>query len=105
LPPLKRAKAGFWRMRAFCGAAEVTPIHPFELEQRLLDGSAIHEGLYAFDPGAFGPHCGAVTLVLYSEKEPAKGDTRIVDPKVVQQIWQDFAPWRAPAPEGTVPDR
>ena len=25
---------------------------------------------------------------------PRKADTRIVDPKVVQQIWQDFAPYR-----------
>jgi hypothetical protein len=37
-----------------------------------------------------------VKLVLYSEKEPAKGDTRLVDPKVLQQIWQDFAPYREP---------
>jgi hypothetical protein len=32
--------------------------------------------------------------VLTSEKEPEKADTKIVDAKVVQQIWQDFAPWR-----------
>jgi hypothetical protein len=48
-----------------------------------------------FDPGALGPQCGTVKLVLYSEKEPEKGETRIVDPKVLQQIWQDFAPYRA----------
>ena len=52
------------------------------------------KGLYVFDPGAFGPQCGTVKLVLYSEKEPEKGETRIVDPNVVQQIWQDFAPYR-----------
>jgi hypothetical protein len=51
--------------------------------------------LYVFDPGALGPQCGTVKLVLYSEKEPEKGDTRVVDPGVVQQIWQDFAPYRA----------
>jgi S1-C subfamily serine protease len=94
LPPIKHFKPGFSRMRAFCGDAEVTPIHPFTLEQRVSESDAIHEGLYVFDPGALGPPCGTVKLVLYSEKEPAKGDTRVVDPKVLQQIWQDFAPYR-----------
>ena len=96
LPAIKRVKSDFSRMRVFCGDAEVTPIHPFKLEQRVSETDAIYEGLYAFDPGALGPHCGPVKLVLYSEKEPAKGDTRPVDPKVLQQIWQDFAPYREP---------
>jgi S1-C subfamily serine protease len=94
LPPIKRFKSGFSRMRAFCGDAEVTPIHPFRLEQRISESDAIYEGLYVFDPGALGPHCGPVKLVLYSEKEPQKGDTRLVDPKVLQQVWEDFAPYR-----------
>jgi hypothetical protein len=95
LPPIKRFKPGFWQMRAFCGATEVTPIHPFEVERRLPNGEAIREGLFVFDPDALGPPCGTVKLVLYSEKEPAKGETRIVDPKLLQQVWQDFAPYRA----------
>jgi S1-C subfamily serine protease len=94
LPPIKRFKSGFSRMRVFCGDAEVTPIHPFKLDQRVSEKDAIYAGLYVFDPGALGPHCGPVKLVLYSEKEPEKGDTRLVDPKVLQQIWQDFAPYR-----------
>ena len=98
LPPIKHYKAGFLRMRAFCGEAEVTPIHPFTLERRVSEGNSIVEGLYVFDPGAFGPQCGTVKLVIFSEKEPAKGDSRVVDPKVVQQIWQDFAPYRALSP-------
>jgi S1-C subfamily serine protease len=94
LPPITRIKAGFSRMRVLCGDVDVTPIHPFTLEQRVSERDAVDEGLYVFDPGALGPHCGPVTLVLYSEKEPAKGDTRLVDPRVVQQIWQDLAPYR-----------
>jgi S1-C subfamily serine protease len=94
LPPIKHVKSGFSRLRAFCGDAEVTPIHPFKLEQRVSETDVIREGLYVFDPGALGPPCGSVKLVLYSEKEPEKGDTREVDPKVLQQIWQDFAPYR-----------
>ncbi len=94
LPPIKRFKSGFSRMSVFCGDAEVTPIHPFKLEQRVSETDAIYEGLYVFDPGALGPQCGTVKLVLYSEKEPQKADTRVVDPKVVEQVWQDFAPYR-----------
>jgi hypothetical protein len=90
IPPIKRFKPGFSRMRVLCGAAEVTPIHPFKLELRVSESEAIDEGLYVFDPGALGPQCGTVTLVLYSVKEPEKGDTRVVDPKVIRQIWDDF---------------
>ena len=96
LPPIKRVKSGFSRMRVFCGDAEVTPIHPFKLEHRVSETDAFYEGLYVLDPGALGPHCGPVKLVLFSEKEPAKGDTRPVDPKVLRQIWQDFEPYREP---------
>jgi serine protease Do len=97
LPPMKRPKSDFSRMRAYCGDVEVTPIHPFTLEQRISEKIAIGEGLYVFDPGALGPQCGTVKLVLYSEKEPEKGDTRVVDPGVLQQIWRDYEPYRSAA--------
>jgi S1-C subfamily serine protease len=94
VPPIKHFRSGFSQMRAFCGDTEVVPIHPFKLEQRISDTDAIHEGLYVFGPGALGPQCGSVKLVVYSEKEPEKGDTRVVDPTILQRIWQDFAPYR-----------
>jgi S1-C subfamily serine protease len=98
LPAFKHIKSGFLRMRAYCGDAEVTPIHPFKLDLRVTETEAIYEGLYVFDPGAFAPSCASVKLVLTSEKEPEKAETKIVDTKVVQQIWQDFAPWRDQRP-------
>jgi len=94
LPPIKRIKSGFGRLRAFCGDAEVTPIHPFRLEQRVSETEAIYEGLYVFDPAALGPHCAAVKLMLYSEKEPEKPETKVVDPATVQRFWDDFKTWR-----------
>ncbi|HLG56448.1 MAG TPA: trypsin-like peptidase domain-containing protein [Vicinamibacterales bacterium] len=90
LPALKRLKSGFHRMQAFCDRAEVTPIHPFKLELRVSETNAVYEGLYVFDPAALGPGCSAVTLVLYSEKQPEKADTRLVDPGILQQIRRDF---------------
>jgi S1-C subfamily serine protease len=99
IPAVKRIKTGFSRMRISCGDAEVTPIHPFKIEQRVGENDTVYEGLYVFDPAAIGPHCGTVKLTLFSEKDPDKGDTRVVDPKILQQIWQDFAPYRAGAGE------
>ena len=94
LPPIKRIKSGFARLRAVCGEADVTPIHPFRLEQRVSDSEAVYEGLYVFDPGALGPHCGTVKVIVHSEKEREKPETRIVDPAVLQRIWDDFAGYR-----------
>jgi S1-C subfamily serine protease len=92
IPPIKRFSAVFDRMQAYCGDREVAPIHRFKLERRLSETVAIEEGLYVFEPFAFNPGCGSVKLVLYSEKEPAKGDSRVVEPNVIQQIKDDFAP-------------
>jgi hypothetical protein len=37
-----------------------------------------------------------VTVGLYSQKQPEKADTRVVDAKLVQRIRDDFASSRAP---------
>ena len=55
LPPFKDFKTSFRHMRASCGGVEVTPIHPFVLEHRVTEKNVIREGLYVFDPDAFGP--------------------------------------------------
>jgi hypothetical protein len=96
LPPFKRMRSGFSRMRIFCGDAEVTPIHPLKIEQRVSGTETIYEGLYVFDPAALGPSCATVKVTVFSEKEPQRADSRVVDAKVVEQIWQDFAPYRTP---------
>lgn len=94
IPALKRFKSGFAKMRVLCGDQEIAPIHPFKLEQHVSDADTINEGLYVFDPAALGPQCATVKLVLYSEKEPDRADTRVVDPKLIEQVWSDFAPYR-----------
>ena len=98
LPPIKRFKSGFARLRAFCGAAEVAPVHPFRLVQRVTETDAIYEGLYVFDPATLAPSCGTVQLTFYSEKEPDKADMKVVDAKLIQQIADDFAAYRADSP-------
>jgi S1-C subfamily serine protease len=86
LPPLKSFTANFLRMRAFCGAAEVAPIHPFTIVREVQERAAIREGLYVFAVGDFGPHCGTVRFDLYSEKSPDRADALTVDPKLLAQI-------------------
>jgi hypothetical protein len=94
IPSIKRPKGDFGRMRALCGGAEIVPVHPLKLEHRLSDRETLVEGLYAFDPGALTPACPTVTLELFSEKDPRSPDRLVVDAKVINQIWQDFAPHR-----------
>jgi hypothetical protein len=90
LPAIKRPKSAFARFRAFCGDREVTPIHPFMLEQRISESEAIAEGLYAFEPSALGPQCGTVKLTVYSDANGDRGDTREIPPAIIQAIARDF---------------
>jgi S1-C subfamily serine protease len=94
VPAIKHVKTPFANLRAYCGDVEVAPIHPLKIAHPTGATSVIYEGLYAFDPDAIGPRCASVKLAVYSEKEPAKPDTRTLDAKIVEQVWQDFAPYR-----------
>ena len=95
LPPIKRLKSGFARMRAYCGDRELTPIHPFMLEVEASETETVTEGLYVFAPDALSPACGGVRLTLYSQQAPAKADPLVVEAAIIEQIWADFAPYRA----------
>ena len=86
LPPLKSFSASFARMRAYCGDAEVLPIHPFVIERRINDQQSIREGLYVFPIDAFGAHCPAIRLTMFSEKSGDRGDTKQIDPKLFEQV-------------------
>ena len=94
LPPMKKVTSGFSHLEAFCGQTKVQPIHPFALEREVSSATTTTEGLYVFDPSALGPACGSVKLVLYSEKSPNKGETLVLEDTLLQEAWQDFAPFR-----------
>lgn len=105
LPPIKRFKPGFAGLRLVCDGTAVPPIHPFTLQQRVSDTDAVREGLYVFDPRALGPHCSAATLHLSSEKAPDKEDTKTIDRRLLQRIWDDFAAHRALGADAPPGDR
>jgi hypothetical protein len=95
IPSIKHLKAGFAGLRLFCGDAEITPIHPLRIEQRVSEREVVLEGLYVFAPDAISPQCRTVKLMLYSDKAPEKADPRTIDAKIVEQVWNDFAPYRS----------
>ena len=94
LPAFKDFKSSFRHMRATCGGGEVTPIHPFVLEHRLNEKNVIREGLFVFDADAIGPHCGTVTVSLYSDAQPERADTITLTRTLIDRLWNDFAPYR-----------
>ena len=51
-------------------------------------------GVYA-EPDAIRPICGKVTLQLFSEKDPNKSESKELDAKSVNRIWNDFRPYLA----------
>jgi hypothetical protein len=95
LPAFKDFKSSFRHMRASCAGVEVAPIHPFLLEHHVSEKNVVREGLHVFDPDAFGPECGTVTLSLYSEAQPTREDALAPTRAVIDQVWNDFAPYRA----------
>jgi len=103
-------KTDFLSMRIWCGNSEVVPIHPGRVEHRIaLTNSAVrvndatYEGLYILPPDAIGPHCGTVRVDLIEENNSLRvAESRTLDAKMVQMIWDDFAPYRA---KFAMPDR
>lgn len=86
LPPLRSFTSNFLRLRAYCGDTEVMPIHPFIIEHEVQGRSKIREGLYIFDRGAFGSHCPAVRFSMFSERDPDRADSKVIDPKLFDQL-------------------
>jgi S1-C subfamily serine protease len=97
IPAIKKPKAPFGSLHLTCGDTDVAPIHPFRIGHRVDDGSSLDEGFYVFAPSAISPQCAAVKITVFSDKPSDKGDTRTLDAKIIQQIWDDFAPFRAAA--------
>jgi len=98
-------KTDFRAMKLLCGEREVTPIHPGKVEHRVSVSNAAvrvndltYEGFYTFAADAVDPTCGVVTLMLFSEKEPNKSEVKVLSPKLVQKLWDDFAAYRARSP-------
>lgn len=81
------------------GALEIVPIDPRKTEYELhgpredvIDTST--QGLYIYPPDAISPSCGAVSLEIFSEKDPNTPITQPVETGTVERVWSDFEPYR-----------
>ncbi|MGA7792023.1 MAG: S1C family serine protease [Candidatus Acidiferrales bacterium] len=97
-----RFKADFYRMKLLCGGKEVEPIQPGKAANVVnAHGSfvnvtdATYVGIYSYPPDAITPSCGKVTLQIYSEKEPGKAESKELDQKSIDRVWNDFRPYLA----------
>jgi hypothetical protein len=99
-PLIQRYKSGFDKLRLLCGDRELTPIWP----GREVAGKGIHgrvvvadessRGTYVYPHDAVTPKCGTVKLQVFSAKDPDHPLEKVLDPKVVARVWEDFEPYR-----------
>jgi S1-C subfamily serine protease len=101
-PPRLRFRTDFYRMKLLCGAKEVEPIQPGKAATVVNAHNsfvnvtdATYVGIYSYPPDAISPACGKVTLQLYSEKEPDKSESKDLDQKSIDRVWNDFRPYLA----------
>ncbi|MBZ5697555.1 MAG: serine protease [Acidobacteriia bacterium] len=100
-PARMKFKTDFYRMKLLCGEKEVQPIQPGKIADVLNVHNpfvsvtdATYEGLYSYPYDAISSQCGTVTLDLFSEKEPNKPVSKVLDPKTLARITADFEPFR-----------
>jgi hypothetical protein len=100
-PARMRFKTDFYRMKLLCGDKEIQPIQPGKIASvvnvhnpfvNVTD--ATYEGLYVYPYDAISSDCANISLQIFSEKEPDKPETKILDPKTVAQVVTDFEPFR-----------
>jgi len=92
-------KNGFQKMRLLCGGKEISPIDPGRSDYELRDArnrviDTTMQGFYSYPPDAISPSCGAVSLEIFSEKDPNTPITQPVETATVERVWADFEPYR-----------
>jgi hypothetical protein len=102
IPAHMKFKTDFYKMKLFCGGKEIEPIQPgkaatvVNAHNAFLNVTdATYVGIYSYPPDAVTPSCGKVTLQLFSEKQPDKPETKDLDRKSIDRVWDDFRPFLA----------
>ena len=98
----KKFRSDFYRMKLICGTKEVEPIQPGkaatvvnEHNSFLNVDDATYVGIYSYPADAISPACGKVTLQIFSEKDPQKPESKELEEKSVNRVWNDFKPYLA----------
>jgi hypothetical protein len=98
LPPDFKFKADFEEMSLTCDGKLVTPIQRGKIEFTKTLGSYLktrqrtaYAGVYTYSAETFAPDkCKQMSLQVVSQQNPTTPVTRVVDPRMVQQVWNDF---------------
>ncbi len=100
--PRLKFRTDFYRMKLLCGTKEVEPIQPGKAatvvnthNEFVNITDATYVGIYSYPPDAISPSCGKVTLQIYSEKDPGKSESKDLDQKSIDRVWNDFRPYLA----------
>ena len=95
-------RADFYRMKLLCGAKEIEPIQPGKAatvvnahDSFVNVTDATYVGIYSYPADAISPSCGKVTLQIFSEKDPEKYESKDLDQKSINRVWNDFKPYLA----------
>lgn len=95
--------AEFYDMKLLCNGEEVIPITAGRVEHvgdlpsyHGRDAHYTYYGHFSYWPDVFNPSiCRQLTLVIHSEEDPAKAETKVLDKKVVSRVWTDFGEYMA----------
>ena len=100
-PARLKFKTDFGRMRLLCNGIEIEPIQPGKIAYMVNQSNyfvrvsdASYEGLYTYQPDAISPTCAQTILQIESLTKPGKPVEVKLNPKLVQRVWDDFAPYR-----------
>jgi len=105
LPADFKFKADFEEMALTCDGKLVTPIQRGKIEfiksltsYLKMKQRTAYAGVYTYSAESFAPDkCKQMSLQIVSQQSPATPEIRVVDPKMVQQVWSDFEPYRRQA--------
>jgi S1-C subfamily serine protease len=101
-PPDMKFKADFYEMSLVCDGTVITPIQRGKSELVVpmpsyykIKNRFTYAGIYTYPVDPFEPgKCKQLTLNVFSEEHPTLAAKKILNPQMVQQVWQDFAEYR-----------
>ncbi len=89
-------------MSLTCDGKPLTPIQRGKIEFTKSLSSYLktkqrtaYAGVYTYSADTFAPDkCKQLSLQVVSQRSPGTPEIRVVDPRMVQQVWSDFEPYR-----------
>jgi len=102
LPPDFKFKADFEEMSLTCDGKPVTPIQRGKIEfvkslssYLKIKPRSAYAGVYTYSAETFAPEkCKQISLQVVSQQSPTTPEIKVVDRRMVQQVWSDFEPYR-----------